>query len=228
MLRQVTLELNLENEIQRVAREAGVQMRVADCRDVDDQTMAMLLELEGERGSLRTAVQGLRRSKQVKQMHETEVRENKSLMLTILEQPPLCNASMGLGVVCLACPYGNDGENMTWKVLVRSSGDVRSLISRLEKKGVKTRVVGISEVDHEDLLTDRQKEVVATALSLGYFDFPRKVGLTELSKRVGVKPSSLSEILRSAERKIMESATRDVRAPIGRRAHTGLRKPSFD
>ena len=49
--------------------------------------------------------------------------------------------------------------------------------------------------------------MIAAALSQGYFDFPRKVGLTELSKRLGIKASTLSEILRSAERKVMQDLT---------------------
>jgi predicted DNA binding protein len=47
---------------------------------------------------------------------------------------------------------------------------------------------------------------MATAMANGYFDFPRKISLTGLSQLVGVKPSTLSEILRSAERRIMQNA----------------------
>ena len=64
-------------------------------------------------------------------------------------------------------------------------------------------------------LTARQKEILGTALAQGYFEFPRKLSLTGLSKLVGVKPSTLSEILRSAERKALESI---VRAPAHRRS----------
>ena len=55
-------------------------------------------------------------------------------------------------------------------------------------------------------LTARQMQVVSTAVTLGYFEFPRRIRLTGLSELVGVKPSPLSEILRSAERRILASA----------------------
>ena len=55
-------------------------------------------------------------------------------------------------------------------------------------------------------LKARQMEVVSTAVTQGYFEFPRRISLTGLSELVGVKPSTLSEILRSAERRILASA----------------------
>jgi len=63
-------------------------------------------------------------------------------------------------------------------------------------------------LDRQVALTERQEEVLGTALEQGYFEFPRKISLTNLSELVGVRPSTLSEILRSAERRILESTIR--------------------
>jgi len=63
----------------------------------------------------------------------------------------------------------------------------------------------VDPLDHQVELTTRQEEVLGTALAQGYFEFPRKISLTGLSELVGVRPSTLSEILRGAERRILES-----------------------
>lgn len=207
MLRQVTLELTTGNEIQSIARDANVRLTLKDCRDLDDDNMTMLLELEGERPSLLRAVQALRKSAGMKQFHETKVSGTKTLCVAVLERPPVCSASMGIGVVCLRCPYSDGGETMTWQILVRRPGDIRTIIKRLGERGVGAKVASISEVDQEEILTHRQREVITMAISSGYFDFPRKVGLTELSTKLGIKPSTLSEIIRAAERKIMDNVT---------------------
>ena len=68
----------------------------------------------------------------------------------------------------------------------------------------------MSPLDQRETLTERQKEIVVTAVARGYFEFPRKVSLTELSRLVGVRPSTLSEILRSAERRIMLNAVAGI------------------
>jgi len=57
-------------------------------------------------------------------------------------------------------------------------------------------------------LTARQEEVLGKALVKGYFEFPRRISLTNLSELVGVRPSTLSEILRNAERRVLESTVR--------------------
>jgi predicted DNA binding protein len=205
MLRQVALEVETRSCVQKTARETGVRLRLTDCRDLDSERMTMLFELEGEPASLDRAVRELRRSKDISQLHETEVSANKKLCMGVVRRPPLCVASMGLGIVCLTCPYSQPGEKIRWEILVRRSGDIRTLVSRLEEKGIGAEISSISRYDHEEVLTPRQKEVISEAVRQGYFDFPRKVGLTELSKRIGIKPSTLSEIMRGAERKIMTS-----------------------
>jgi len=63
----------------------------------------------------------------------------------------------------------------------------------------------ITPLDQQVALTARQEQVLGTALAQGYFEFPRRISLTELSELVGVRPSTLSEILRGAERRILES-----------------------
>jgi len=69
-----------------------------------------------------------------------------------------------------------------------------------------TRIDEVAPFQPRPALTGRQKEIMATAVSHGYFQFPRKINLTELSELVGVRPSTLSEILRGAERRIMDNA----------------------
>ena len=71
---------------------------------------------------------------------------------------------------------------------------------------------GVGTLDHQVALTERQEQVLGTALAQGYFEFPRRISLTGLSELVGVRPSTLSEILRGAERRVLESTVR-VRTP---------------
>lgn len=53
-------------------------------------------------------------------------------------------------------------------------------------------------------LTPLQRRMLFTATSSGYYDFPRKVSLSGLAAMLGVKPSTASEILRAAERRVMQ------------------------
>lgn len=202
------------NHYQRVARECGVRLTVADCRDFNMTGMTMLFQLEGKRQSMQRAVTELRKLKGVRSLLDTGLSGTRTLCLTALDRPNLCAASMGTGILCLQCPYNDAEENPTWQVLVDRQDNLMELISRLDRRGVRAKIASISQVNQEALLTGRQKEVLAMAISLGYFDFPRKISLTELSKKVSIKPSTLSEVLRNAERKIMRNTAKSIHLPL--------------
>lgn len=64
------------------------------------------------------------------------------------------------------------------------------------------------------LLTDRQREVLETALLMGYFEVPRECTLAELSDSLGIDPSTASTVLRRGESRIVATY---LTGPDGRR-----------
>jgi hypothetical protein len=214
LLRLVSLQLDTQNVFQRLAGETGVRMAVVDCRDFNIRGMSLLIQLEGEHAAMQQAVRALRKMRGVRNVYDTGINGSKTLCLTVLDRPGLCEASMGTGVVCMQCPYNQAEVNPTWQVLVSRPDDIRDLIARLQRRGVNAKITAISQVNQDELLTGRQKEILAIAISLGYFDFPRKISLTELSAKVAIKPSTLSEILRNAERKLLQNAARSIKLPV--------------
>lgn len=52
-------------------------------------------------------------------------------------------------------------------------------------------------------LTDRQTEVLETAHRMGYFEYPRDANATEVAGELGIEPSTFSEHLAAAQRKLM-------------------------
>ena len=51
----------------------------------------------------------------------------------------------------------------------------------------------------EQLLTDRQREILETAVREGYFEVPRECTLADLAERVGADKSTVSTVLRRGE-----------------------------
>jgi hypothetical protein len=54
-------------------------------------------------------------------------------------------------------------------------------------------------------LTDRQREVLETAFEMGYFDYPRDSNATAVAADLEIEPSTFSEHLAVAQRKLLES-----------------------
>jgi hypothetical protein len=70
------------------------------------------------------------------------------------------------------------------------------------------KLTGLSALEprqesHLANLTGRQRQVLITAYSLGYYDVPRKVSSEEVSRHLNMDKSTFVEHLRKAERKIV-------------------------
>jgi len=94
---------------------------------------------------------------------------------------------------------------LEWRILSPQRGAVEGLVRSLREKGLTVEVVAIKTVKGSGSLTERQARVLSLAYKLGYFEFPKKINLSELAKKLGVSKSTLSEILRTGEEKILHA-----------------------
>lgn len=94
------------------------------------------------------------------------------------------------------------GSHARWRVL--GSGDsFRELTSALETHQIPFEVKLKKTLGDKELLTTRQEQILAIAFERGYFDFPKRVGLEDLASIMGVKTSTMAEILRRGQKKIL-------------------------
>ncbi|HXY56007.1 MAG TPA: helix-turn-helix domain-containing protein [Nitrososphaerales archaeon] len=206
MLRQIALQVKTENKLQDAAKENGAKLNIVDCKPFNKTGMSLLLELRGAEHDVRATTAAIRRVEGVRQVIEGDNVSDAVPLLVVLERPAICRASNDVAIVCLDCPMNSDVQPAMWRFIARKSSDFRQVLARLSREGIETRIEDVAPLERKATLTGRQKEIMATAVAQGYFEFPRKISLTGLSELVGVKPSTLSEILRSAERRIMANA----------------------
>ncbi|MFB6083310.1 MAG: helix-turn-helix domain-containing protein [Halorientalis sp.] len=58
-------------------------------------------------------------------------------------------------------------------------------------------------------LTDRQREVLAVAFEMGYFDYPKGANAEEVAAELDISPSTLAEHLAAAQRKVLGPVARE-------------------
>ncbi len=206
MLRQIALQVKTENRLQDAAREHGVKLSIADCKPFNRTGMSLLLELRGEAQAIRSTLAAIRKTEGVRQVVEGEGLGDAAPLLVIMDRPGICRASNDAAIVCLDCPLNSEAQPAEWRFIARKTSDFRQVLTKLAREGIETRIEDVAPLERKATLTGRQKEIMATAVAQGYFEFPRRISLTGLSGLVGVKPSTLSEILRSAERRVMANA----------------------
>ena len=77
------------------------------------------------------------------------------------------------------------------------------MIDNLKRINASPKLVKLTQMTDTDDLTLRQEQITRMAFERGYFDFPRRIGLRELAKMFDISTSTLSEILRKGQRRIM-------------------------
>ncbi len=206
MLRQVSLAIEPGSDFQSVAGAHGVTISVIDCRPLNRNDMIMLLELVGKSKSLHAAISSIRKIPGVRHAYEGENHDERILLFAVIRKPSICRATSDAAIICLECPFNSSEGPALWKFIVRRTRDLQRIMTNLDREGIHAKIEDVSLLNQRAALTGRQKEVMEMAVARGYFDFPRKISLSELSRLVGVKPATTSEIIRSAERRIMQNA----------------------
>lgn len=95
-------------------------------------------------------------------------------------------------------------SQMVYKLFMNGEG-IPSFLQGLHMKGIDYKIADITKLAPKKTLTVRQERVLKSAFELGYYDYPKRVSTEELSKSLGIAPSTVAEILRRAERRIIGS-----------------------
>ena len=98
---------------------------------------------------------------------------------------------------------GPDGR-LVQRLLVEDREALRAIVARLERDRLRPELLGVSTMDAWGMLTPRQEEIIQLAYDRGYYNAPKDIGLREIAGIFDISASTVSEILRKSERRIME------------------------
>lgn len=91
---------------------------------------------------------------------------------------------------------------MKWLLITDNNKTIGKLSERLEQYGCDVKIERVTPLGGRGILTERQEEIIRTAFLSGYFDFPRRTGSEKLAKKIGISVSTLSEVMRTAQRRL--------------------------
>lgn len=100
-----------------------------------------------------------------------------------------------------AVPY-NDNE-IEWTIFGPNSTYISNFISRMKEEGYGVKKLSFELMDADILLTPRQEDIIEYAYENGYYDSPKKINIDDLCKRYDCSKSTMSVILKGAEKKLI-------------------------
>lgn len=129
----------------------------------------------------------------------------EALVQVEAETPPLLVPLWRAGVP-VELPFSASAGRATWS-LTTSQDRLTGFREALEDAGVEYDVEfvrDVSDTPADHVLTTRQREVLETAASLGYYDTPRDVTLTDVAAALDISKSNCSELLHRAEGHVID------------------------
>ena len=141
--------------------------------------------------------------------------ESRASGIIVTHDSPLCRTLSSIGGFCKSCPLNLGSEpqsKVKWHIVLSNNSSLESFLDKLEEKGVAFETMDTGDLKENGLLTLREEQSIRLAQELGYFHFPRNTSLRKLSAMLSISPSTLDEILRRAEGKVVKA---HIRKPNG-------------
>lgn len=190
---------------------AGVELVHWNVTDPD--SLAMLFRVEGDRERVATEIEACSAviSFDVSPIGDGEFYVHLQPKATETIYGLFSAFTAGSLVVTPPIRYG-DGSASTG--IVGTAADLQAALEAVPD-GITVDVTQIGDYDGATStatdLSDRQREAVLAALDMGYYDTPRRVTHEALAERLNCAPSTVTEHLQKAEKKIIAAAMADER-----------------
>jgi|Deesub1362B_J571_1020462.scaffolds.fasta_scaffold00003_413 predicted DNA binding protein len=116
----------------------------------------------------------------------------------------VCNTilSEGAFVISGANPKG---DSFIYSFIAPNHDVFQNILHSLKKNGFNPKVLKVMKYRSSGrVLTEKQEIILWIALHSGFFDYPRKVKVEELARRLGISSSTFSEITRRGLRRLLE------------------------
>jgi len=170
-----------------------------------DSYLQHLLDIKSEKLTKTSAVCHVLRKYSVDIIQIAKTRHNNFVAIA---ETPACRlyACIVNNGCFLESEYSSkDNPHLKWRVLAPSRKNLNSLVRDLQAYGSYPKVVSVQRPRSRfKNLTSKQLQVLNAAIKYGYFETPKRISAKELARKIGISPSTFSETLRRALKRLLE------------------------
>lgn len=190
-----------ENWIKSIAQDSG-RVKIMDVKEPQQGLTKNFVEVASEKMSTEELLTHLRKSDGVVKSDLSRVDRNRIMGTITTHDCPVCSTFSGLDCFLVSASTKPAGK-MEWRVFVNSDSGLKALCKRLDRNKVNYTILEKTYHMQKRQITSRQEDLTQIAFDLGYFEFPKRINLEQLSERFGISTGTLSEILRRGQRNIL-------------------------
>ncbi|MDG7020860.1 MAG: helix-turn-helix domain-containing protein [Nitrososphaerota archaeon] len=145
----------------------------------------------------------LRSSKDVSSIELTELAKGHLMGVVTANRCKVCGTLVASNLASFISSASTESDCTVGYRLFLNKDGVPKLLNLLSTSGVPYKVLGISQMTEDSDLTARQFKVLKAATEMGLYDYPRRITQDDLALKLGIGKSTLNEILRRAEKKVL-------------------------
>ena len=194
--------LEVENKqctiVKRLAPLGLKHLKVADIRSSTPNSVKHLVELDPEE------VKCVKNPPTELKAAGSKASAGKSSIWLESEGCGVCNTILSCDAFLVSGKSLEDNTIM-YSFMVPSFEAYQKIVSAMENAGFKVNVLKMGSFEpRKGVLTEKQERIFWLALKGGFFDYPRRIDTEELAAKLGISPSTLSEITRRGMRRLLE------------------------
>ena len=202
---QVTLKLTVPGMwFTEIAKKYSTTINVLECnvRAGQDEGCSELVEILDAGDQAEEILEALRNHPNIVRVADAPSRKGSLIAAIKTNQCGVCSAVHDIDVFKIYQSTDKDGI-MEWKLISSEERFLLELVNKLKSLGIDVELVSKVQIDMDTLLTERQEKIIQLAYKRGYFDYPKRINIRELARIFEVSISTMSEILRKSEKKII-------------------------
>ena len=191
-----------ENWITDVSSKFPVEIRVIGRVPYDEKGVKDLVEISAATDVMEEVLSAIKDNPLVAEIDTTVTEKGKVISAVTTTRCEICRILTDADVFLISA-QSKDGGKVEWTMILSRKQVLKEIFDHLKSKSVDAELVKLTKIDDKESLTERQDKITQVAFERGYFDYPKRISLRELARMFDVSPSTLSEILRKGQRKIV-------------------------
>jgi predicted DNA binding protein len=201
---QLQFSVQPEAWIAVLCRNEAATVRILSMKaDNSGKSVTHFVEITSAKTSAENLTKELRRLGDVTDTDIASVGINRIVGAVTSNDCIVCSIIMDSKTGYFVGPATTEADcQLNYKLFLNGEG-IPGFLQTLHDKGILYKISEIAKMAPERALTSKQERVLKSALELGYYDFPKRISTEDLSKALHLAPSTISEILRRAERRII-------------------------
>jgi len=202
-----------QNWMSEIPEKYPVSIKVIERVPFSEKGVKDLVEIAGPQDIMEEVLKDIKKNPLVSKVDTTMTDKGKIIGAITTSRCEICRILTDADVFLISAESKGEGK-VEWTLVLSEKDVLKQIFDHLKTKSVQAELVKLTKIDDKETLTDRQDKITHVAFERGYFDYPKRISLRELARMFDVSPSTLSEILRKGQRKIVLDYFRKQRQSI--------------